>query len=342
MSYPPGLQVPDRMIAVVLDSYSGVEALRVEERPVPTPGKDEVLVKVAAAPINPSDLAVLQGRYGFKPPPPIVPGGEGSGTVVAVGPGPMGRYFLGKRVACLWNGKGDGVWAEYVVTSTKGGALPLHESVSLEQGAMSAINPLTASAFVEIAKKGRHKAIVLTAAASSLGHMVNRLGQSEGVQIINVVRRDAQVERLKQQGAAVALNSSEADFDQQLHDACRRYEARLAFDAVAGPLTGRLLKALPPHSKVTVFGALSFQAAEALPDQLIFHDKAVDGFWLGPWIAKKNLVQILMTWRRAQKLLSTELKSEIRARYPFQEAKKAVEEYLSQMTGGKILLRPNQ
>jgi len=242
-------RVPDQMTAVVLDSYSGVEALRVEKRPVPKPGKDEVLVKVAASPINPSDLAVLQGRYGFKPAPPLVPGGEGSGTVVAVGPGPMGRYFLGKRVACLWNGKGDGVWAEYVVTTTKGGALPLDESVSLEQGAMSAINPMTASAFLEIAKKGRHKAIVLTAAASALGQMVNRLGRSEGVQIINVVRREAQVELLKRQGATVVLNSSESNFDQQLHDACHRYEARLAFDAVAGPLTGQLLQALPPHSK---------------------------------------------------------------------------------------------
>jgi NADPH:quinone reductase-like Zn-dependent oxidoreductase len=146
----------------------------------------------------------------------------------------MGRYFLGKRVACLSQGKGSGMWADYVVTSAKGGALPLHQSVSLEQGAMSMINPLTASAFIEIAKKGGHKAIVLTAAASALGQMVNRLGRSEGVQVINVVRRDAQVEFLKQQGATIVLNSSEADFDQQLHDACHQTEAHLAFDAVAG------------------------------------------------------------------------------------------------------------
>lgn len=337
----PQTRLPDRMTAVVLDSYSGVEALRVEERPVPKPGKDEVLVQVAAAPINPSDLAVLQGRYGFRPPPPIIPGGEGAGTVVAVGPGAMGRYFLGKRVACLWDGKRDGVWAEYVVASTKGGALPLGKSVSLEQGAMSAINPLTASAFVEIAKKGGHKAIVLTAAASALGQMVNRLGRSEGVQVINVVRRDAQVELLKKQGATDVLNSSDPEFGRQLRDVCRRNEARLAFDAVAGPLTGQLLRALPPHGKVTVFGALSFEAAQALPDELIFHDKSVDGFWLGPWITNKNLLQIMMAWRRAQSLLRTDLKSEVRARFPFQEAKRAVQEYLGQMTGGKILLTPS-
>jgi hypothetical protein len=78
------------------------------------------------------------------------------------------------------------------------------------------------------------------------------------------------------------------------------------------------------------------------PDHLIFEDKAVNGFWLGPWINRMNLLQILMLWRRAQKLMASELKSDIRAQYPFQEAKKAVQDYLSQMTGGKILLRPNQ
>jgi NADPH:quinone reductase-like Zn-dependent oxidoreductase len=336
-------QIPDQMTAIVLDSYTGVEALRVEQRPVPKPGKDEVLVKVAAAPINPNDLAFLEGQYGFKNPPPIVPGNEGSGTVVAVGAGPMGRYLLGKRVACLHQGQGDGVWAEYVLVSAKGGALPLHKSVSLEQGAMSAINPLTACAFLEIAQDGGHQAIVLTAAASALGQMVNRLGRSAGVQVINIVRRDAQVELLKEQGATIVLNSNEANFDQKLHDVCHQHDVHLAFDAVAGPLTGQLLAALPPHSKVTVYSALSYEAAKASPDQLIFDDKVVDGFWLGPWLfSNKNILQILMMWRRAQKLLATELRSEIRARYPFQEAKQAVQEYLNQMTGGKILLIPNQ
>ena len=334
-------QIPDQMTAVVLDSYSGAEALRVEQRPVPKPGKDEVLVKVAASPINPSDLAFLDGNYGFDNPPPVVPGGEGSGTVVAVGPGSMGRYFLGKRVACLSNGERDGTWAEYVVASTKGGAFPLNKSVSLEQGAMSVINPLTASAFLEITNDGEHKAIVLTAAASALGQMVNRLGRSEGVQVINIVRRDAQVELLKAQGATVVLNSSDVDFDRQLRDACHQYDAHLAFDAVAGPMTGQLLKALRENSTVTVYSCLSRKAPQTNVDQIIFRGKTITGFWLGPWLySNKNLLQILMLWRRSQKLIGTDLKSEIRARYPFQEARKAVQEYTHQMTGGKILLTP--
>ena len=88
------------MKVVVLNSYSGADALRIEQRPVPKPGRNEVLVKVAFAPINPSDLATRVGYYGFKKPTSTVPGGEGSGEVVSAGPGFMASYFLGKRVAC--------------------------------------------------------------------------------------------------------------------------------------------------------------------------------------------------------------------------------------------------
>jgi NADPH2:quinone reductase len=103
------VQAPDQMTAVILDSYFDAEAPLVEQRPIPKPGDDEVLVKVSASTINPSDLAFLVGSYGFKSPPPVIPGGEGSGTVVAVGPGMMGRYFLGKRVACFQKPNGDGI-----------------------------------------------------------------------------------------------------------------------------------------------------------------------------------------------------------------------------------------
>lgn len=335
-------RVPDEMIAVVLHAYEGSGGLRVERRPIPSPGRDEVLVKVAASPINPSDLAVLRGRYGFRPDPPFVPGGEGSGTVVAVGPGAMGRYFQGRRVACLWDGKRDGAWAQYMVVSTKGGALPLRDSVSLEQGATSVINPLAASAFIEIAKKGGHKAVALSAAASSLGRMVNRLASGEGIEVIHIVRRDAQVELLRQQGASIVLNSSDSGFDEALREACHQHDVHLAFDAVAGEMTGRLLRALPSPSKVTVFGALSFEPPQVTPGQLIFESKSVDGFWLGPYTSSKNLVQTMLMWRHAQKLLSTDLRSDIRAEYPLEDAPRAVEEYVSQMTGGKLLLRPNE
>ena len=334
-------EIPDQMTVVVLDSYDGADALRVEERPVPKPGTDEVLVKIAAAPINPSDLAFLEGKYGFDKQPPTIPGGEGSGTVVAVGPGAMGRYFLGKNVACLSSGEREGTWGEYVVASTRGGVFPLNKSVNLEQGAMSVINPLTASAFLEITKEGGHKSIVLTAAASSLGQMVNRLARRAGVQVINIVRDVDEAEILKTQGATVVLNSTDPEFDGELRALCHQHNAHLAFDAVAGPLTAQLLKALPVNSKVIVYSCLSRQSPHTVVDEIIFRGKTITGFWLGPWLYEnKNLFQILMLWRRCQDLIGTDLKSEIRTRYPFQDAKKAVREYTNQMTGGKILLTP--
>ena len=332
-------RIPDVMTVVVLNSYSGVDALQIEKRPVPKPGRNEVLVKVTFAPINPSDLASLIGYYGLKHPTPIVPGGEGSGEVVSAGPGFMASYFLGKKVACSGWGTGGGVWSEYVVKSVKGGVLPLNKSLSLEEGALSIINPLTASAFIDISKKEGHKAIVLTAAASSLGKMVNRLGRNERIQIVNVVRRDAQVELLKAEGADIVLNSNEVGFEQRLLDACHQTDSHLAFDAVAGQLTNLLLKAMPPNSKVIVFSALSKQAVHASPDLLIFEDKRIDSFWLGPWISKQNRVKMMLLWKRTQQQIPSHLKSEIRKIYPLQEMKEAIRDYKSQMTGGKILLR---
>ncbi len=327
------------MTVAVLNSYSGADALHIEQRPVPTPERNEVLVKVAFAPINPSDLATLTGYYGLKNPTPIVPGGEGSGEVVSAGPGVMANYFLGKRVACSGWGIGGGVWSEYVVKSVKGGVLPLNRSLSLEQGAMSIINPLTASAFIDISKKGGHKAILLTAAASSLGKMVNSLGRNEGIKIINVVRREAQVDLLKAQGADIVLNSNEAGFEQQLRDVCHQTNTRIAFDAVAGSLTNQLLKAMPQNSKVIVFSALSKQGIQVSPDLLIFENKRIDSFWLGPWMSKQSLVKMLLLWKRSQKQIPSHLKSEIRKIYPIQQVKEAIYDYRTQMTGGKILLR---
>ncbi|MFD2561557.1 alcohol dehydrogenase catalytic domain-containing protein [Aquimarina rubra] len=333
------IKIPDTMTVIVLNSYSGADALSIEQRPIPKPGKNEVLVKVAFAPINPSDLATLTGYYGLKNPTPIIPGGECSGEVVSAGPGAIASYFLGKRVACGGWGKGGGVWSEYVVKSVKGGVLPLNKSLSLEQGAMSIINPLTASAFIDISKKEEHKAIALTAAASSLSKMVNSLAKSEGIQIVNIVRRDAQVDLLKAQGAEIVLNSNGVGFEQQLYDACHETNTHIAFDAVAGQLTNQLLKAMPPNSKVIVYSALSKQTVQASPDLLIFENKRIDSFWLGPWMSQQNVVKMMRLWKRSQKQIPSHLKSEIRKIYPMQEVKEAIRNYESQMTGGKILLR---
>ncbi len=332
-------QIPETMTAVLLESYSSAAGLRVVQRPVPQPGPNEVLVKVAASPINPSDLMFLLGQYGFTKPTPVVPGFEGSGTVVAVGrrTGLLGRFLLGRRVACVTQQKGDGLWAEYVATSVNF-ALPLDGAVSLEQGAMSVVNPLTAVALIDIAKKAGHKMVLNTAAASALGQMMHRLGHQAGVEVVNIVRREEQVTELTQQRTRFVLNSSRADFDEALRDLCHRQNIRLAFDAIAGATPQRLLAAMPDHSRVTVYGGLSQQAVQVDPKGLIFQDQVVDGFWLTPWVRQKNFLQNLLLWRRAQKLLLSALKTEVRARYTLAEAPQAVAAYEAAMSGGKVLL----
>ncbi len=332
--------VPDQMTTVVLESYSGVAALRVEQRSVPKPGRSEVLIKIAASPINPSDLSFIEGLYNMRQPAPVIPGLEGSGTVVASGGGFRANYLLAKAVACTASARGNGVWAEYMLCGVDS-AFPLNKSLSLEQGAMSIVNPLTALALISIAKSSGHKTIIHTAAASTLGLMLNRLARKEGIEVINIVRRMEQVDFLKEQGAELILNSSEAHFADSLQEICQRKHARLAFDAVSGAMTGQLLEAMPSKSKVTVYGGLSGEALMAHPGQLITQNKKIEGFWLSPWLARQSMLKKIHIWRKAQKLVSSDLRSAVRARYPLEDIKKAVMDYQNQMTGGKVLIVPN-
>src|SRR4051794_32283724 len=114
--------VPDKMRALVLGEYredisAAIGGLEVLERPVPKPRRGQVLVRIAAAPCNPSDLLLLQGKYGTLKTLPTVPGWEGAGTVVASGGGLFARWLLGKRVACALMDDRGGTWAEYFVAN---------------------------------------------------------------------------------------------------------------------------------------------------------------------------------------------------------------------------------
>jgi NADPH:quinone reductase-like Zn-dependent oxidoreductase len=128
------------MRALELSAYEGLRALTLVEKPVPEPKPGQVLIKVAAAALNPSDLMFVRGLYGFTKSLPTVPGFEASGRVVA-GSGAYARLLIGRRVACGVQRVGDGTWAEYVVTDAMT-CLPLLPCVSLEQGATLLVNPL--------------------------------------------------------------------------------------------------------------------------------------------------------------------------------------------------------
>src|SRR5512143_4180974 len=217
--------IPATMHAVQLDEPNGPLTLR--EIPVPRPQAGQVLIRMAAAPINPSDLGSLSGMsYSGERQFPFTPGLEGSGTVIEAGEGIMPRLLNGRRVACSALLTGDGTWAEYMVTSARS-CIPLNKNVSLEQGAMLLVNPLSALAMFEIAQRGKHRAVVSTAAASALGGMILRLGKRHNMPVIHVVRRQAQVDWVRGLGGEYVLNSSDADFSKQLRTLAHQLKATL-------------------------------------------------------------------------------------------------------------------
>jgi NADPH:quinone reductase len=336
------MAIPDSMRAVQLRAYDGKpESVAVVEIPVPRPGPGEVLVRVFGSPINPSDLMFIRGRYGFQKPLPATPGFEGSGTVVEAGTGIMPRFLNGRRVACAAADPKvtGGMWAEYVVTLAQF-CMPLRKNVDLEQGAALLINPMTAWALMEEARRGRHRAVVQTAAASALGRMIVRLGKRFSIPVINVVRRAEQVELLRKLGAAYVVNSSEPEFDKRLGELCHKLGASIGFDAVAGEMSAIVLRAQPRASRLLVYGALSLQASQADPSSLIFEEKRLEGFWLTAWLRSRNLFAQLVLARQIQDLLRTDLKTEFQAKLPLQEAPRALQQYAANMTAGKVLLLP--
>lgn len=327
---------PDKMHAVYLNETGN---LTVGEIPVPKPGKGQVLVKIAAAPINPSDLGFLQGSYGFQKSSPIVPGFEGSGTVIAAGSGLLPRSWLGKRIACA--GQSGGTWAEYIVTSAAA-CFPLPKKISFEQGAMSFVNPLTVTAFFDIAKKNKHRAIISTAASSALGRMILRLGLKEGIPVINIVRRLEQADILFSLGAKYVLVNSDPDFLKRVQQIALELNATLILDAIAGDLTQQLLDVAPFGSEAVVYGFLSGEKTAIDARLFVKEDKSVRGFFLANWMSKKGILKSIGDMRRAMRLLDSELSTTIQKRLPLSEVHEAIEIYRNNMTAGKVLLVPDE
>lgn len=135
-------------------------------------------------------------------------GFEGSGVVAENGGGLMGWGLVGKKVAIAAQRENQGTYAQYIVVKA-GECLPLSDDTSFEQGSMCIVNPLTVIGMLDMVKQRKQKCVVITAAASALGRMINRVFPKEGVEVINIVRKQEQVDLLKKEGAKYILNSTE-------------------------------------------------------------------------------------------------------------------------------------
>ncbi|WP_395702210.1 zinc-binding dehydrogenase [Aquabacterium sp.] len=233
--------------------------------PTPSPGPDEVLIRVEATPINPSDIGLLFGAadmatavQGGSAAQPVITaqvpaalmramagragqsmpvGNEGAGTVVAAGTSPAAQALLGRRVA----GLGGAMYAQYRCLPVAQ-CLALPEGASAAEGASCFVNPLTALGMVETMKREGHTALAHTAAASNLGQMLNRICLQDGIGLVNIVRKPEQAALLRAAGARQVVDSSAPDFLPALTDALAATGATLAFDAIGGgKLAGQIL-----------------------------------------------------------------------------------------------------
>mgnify|MGYP001166476767 FL=1 len=246
--------------------------LFLESSEVPVCREDEVVIEVHAAPINPADILMMFGAadmstvqdVGTKDKPrirasvlgPIQParigkaspwGIEGSGIVVATGEADEAKSLMGKTVAVI----GGAMYSRYRVISAKD-CLRLEEGTTAREGASCFVNPQTVIGMVETMRMEGHSALVHTAAASSLGRMLQKFCRNEGVELVNIVRKESHVDLLKNDGAKYVCNSSSSNFLVDLSEAIAETQATICFDAVGGGgLAGSILAAMNSNT----FGA---------------------------------------------------------------------------------------
>ena len=360
----------------------GLLELSLATVPTPEPKPDEVIVRIEASPINPSDQGLLFGGAEMStatasgtPQNPVITatiqpaalravagrldqslpvGNEGAGVVVQAGTSPAAQALMGKTVAIL----GGAMYAQYrCIKATH--CLVLPPGTTPAEGASCFVNPLTALGMVATMRAEGHKALVHTAAASNLGQMLIKICIKDNVDLVNIVRKPEQVDTLKTIGARYVCNSSSPGFMDELTEALAATGATVAFDAIGGgTLGGQILTAMEAaanrtakeysrygsttHKQVYIYGGL-----DRGPTQF---SRTFGMAWgIGGWLLTSFLTKI--GFEAAQKLrerVAAEIKTTFASTYTKEvslaEALKLEEiaVYSKQATGEKYLINPNK
>jgi NADPH:quinone reductase len=185
---------------------------------------------------------------------------------------------------------------------------------------------------------------VHTAGASQLGRMMLVIASEMSFPLIHMVRRTAQAELLKSLGAQHVLDTSQGGFAEELRALSAELHATAVFEAIAGEMTGIVLNAMPPKSTVYLYGALSQTPCGSVdPVELIFYEKALTGFFLASWMQKRGIIGVLRAAAKVQRLLiEGRIATTIQRRLSFDEATDGMQQYVDNMTEGKVLLQPHQ
>ena len=354
--------VPEKGLQLrTLVKESGELELSLIDVPVPQPGDDDVLIRVEATPINPSDLGLLVGagdlstlRKSGTDSHPVVTadipkpgmramagrvgqslpvGNEGAGTVVAAGKSPAAQALLGKKVT----GLGGEFYAEYRLLNVAQ-VMELPEGTSARDGASCFVNPLTALSFPETMRMEGHKGLVHTAAASNLGQMLNKICIADGVPLVNIVRKPEQEKILRDIGAKYIVNSSFDTFMDDLIKALAETKATLAFDAIGGgPLAGQILTA---NKQVYIYGRLDLSPTLIPPGVGMAWNAG--GYLLTYFLQKIGAEGRARLRKRVMDELKTTCASHYTAEISLREALNpdTLKTYNEKRTGEKYLINP--
>jgi NADPH2:quinone reductase len=361
---------------------SGQLKLELAQIEVPAPTSNEVMVRVEASPINPSDLGLLFGMAdmstakasGTSDAPMITAdiapnilkaltarldkalpvGNEGGGVVVAAGDSELAQSMLGKTVGIL----GGAMYTQFRCVDAKQ-CLVMHEGTTSAEAASCFVNPLTALGMVETMRAEGHTALVHTAAASNLGQMLNKICIADGVQLVNIVRKQEQVDVLTAIGAKHVCNTSDDDFMQQLTDALVETGATIAFDATGGgPLAGQILTAMEraammtakeysgygstTYKQVYIYGGLDRSPTEF--NRAFGMAWGIGGWLLTPFLQKIGFEGAEALRQRVANEIKTTFASSYTAEVSLSEALTvdAIKVYGKQATGEKYLINPSK
>jgi NADPH:quinone reductase-like Zn-dependent oxidoreductase len=361
---------------------SGELEISLASVPVPEPGPDEVVVRVEASPINPSDLGLLVGAAdmstakasGTKDAPVItakVPdaamramagrldesmpvGNEGAGVVIKTGSSDAAKALMGKTVAMI----GGAMYAQYRTMRAKD-CLPLPDGTTAAEGASCFVNPLTSLGMVETMRREGHTALVHTAAASNLGQMLNKICIKDGVSLVNIVRSQEQAEILRKIGAKHIVDSSAPTFMDDLTNALVETGATIAFDAIGGgKLAGQILTCMETainktakvysrygssvHKQVYIYGGLDIRPTEL--NRSFGMAWGIGGWLLFPFLQKIGPADGAKLRARVVAELKTTFASHYTQVVSLQETLQLnhIAVYNKRATGEKYLINPNK
>jgi NADPH:quinone reductase-like Zn-dependent oxidoreductase len=361
---------------------SGELEISLQNIPTPEPGPDEVVVRVEATPINPSDLGLLTGAAdlstlkasGSKQSPvitakvpqgglramagrldqPMPVGNEGAGVVVKAGASDAAKALVGKTVSMI----GGAMYAQYrCIKLSECQKLP--EGTKAAEGASWFVNPLTALGMTETMRREGHKALVHTAAASNLGQMLNKICLKDGIGLVNIVRSKEQADLLRKIGAKHVVDSKSPSFMDDLTNALVDTGATIAFDAIGGgKLPGQILACMEAainktattysrygsnvHKQVYLYGMLDPGPTEIT--RSFGMAWGVGGWLLFPFLMKIGRADAQKLRERVASELKTTFASHYTRVVSLQEALDPanIAEYAKRATGEKFLINPNK